>query len=84
MSPEIENQNLEVLKNYILSISTICQQYCPRICQRVVKRLMFEVSLRDKTRNEEISRNTRICDVVGRIARLKWRWAGHVARKNVK
>jgi len=52
-------------------------------CQREIERAMLGISLRDKIRNEEIKRRTRVCEVVGRIARLKWRWAGHVARNNV-
>jgi len=44
--------------------------------------LQFEmcVSLRDHMMNEEIRRRTRITDITERKARLKWQWAGHVAK----
>lgn len=49
-------------------------------CTRAMKRTMFGISLRDKVRNTEIRRRTksRISDTV---MRLKWRWAGHAARR---
>ncbi|KAM0730390.1 hypothetical protein ACS0PU_002719 [Formica fusca] len=45
---------------------------------------MLGISLRDHIPNEEVRRRTRITDVVERVARLKWQWAGHVARDNIK
>jgi len=38
------------------------------------------VSLRDKIRNEELRRITKVTDAIERITHLKWNWAGHVAR----
>lgn len=55
-----------------------------RICQRAMERAMLKISLRDKIRNEEIRRRTGVADVIERVARQKWQWAGHVARNNVK
>lgn len=55
-----------------------------RICQRAMERAMLGISLRDRIRNKEIRRRTGIMDVVERVARLKWQWAGHVARDNLK
>ncbi|CAH2235722.1 jg1538 [Pararge aegeria aegeria] len=48
-----------------------------------MERAMLGVSLRDQTRNEEIRRRTRVTDirVAPRLAKLKWRWAGHKARR---
>ncbi|CAH2244630.1 jg3859 [Pararge aegeria aegeria] len=39
------------------------------------------VSLRDQIRNEEIRRRTRVTDIAQRVAKLKWQWAGHIARR---
>lgn len=33
---------------------------------------MIETSLKDKIRNEDIRRRTRVTDVIERIAKLKW------------
>ncbi|CAH2237101.1 jg24440 [Pararge aegeria aegeria] len=32
-------------------------------------------------RNEEIRRRTRVTDIAQRDAKLKWKWAGHIARR---
>ncbi|CAH2243649.1 jg26124 [Pararge aegeria aegeria] len=42
---------------------------------------MLGVSLRDQIRNEEIRRRTRVTDIAQRVAKLKWKWAGHIARR---
>ncbi|CAH2239297.1 jg6872 [Pararge aegeria aegeria] len=42
---------------------------------------MLGVSLRDQIRNEEIRRRTRATDIAQRDAKLKWQWAGHIARR---
>ncbi|CAH2244007.1 jg2517 [Pararge aegeria aegeria] len=44
-------------------------------------RAMLGVSLRDQIRNEEIRRRTRVTDIAQRVAKLKWKWAGHIARR---
>ncbi|CAH2240428.1 jg13331, partial [Pararge aegeria aegeria] len=51
-----------------------------RITQRAMERAMLGVSLRDQIRNEEIRRRIRITDISQRVAKLKWKWAGHIAR----
>ncbi|CAH2242561.1 jg8133 [Pararge aegeria aegeria] len=38
-------------------------------------------SLCDQIRNEEIRRRTRVTDIAQRVAKLKWKWAGHIARR---
>ncbi|CAH2261189.1 jg17203 [Pararge aegeria aegeria] len=38
-------------------------------------------SRRDQIRNEEIRRRTRATDIAQRVARLNWKWAGHIARR---
>ncbi|XP_045459984.1 uncharacterized protein LOC123689085 [Harmonia axyridis] len=50
--------------------------------QRRMERSMLGISLRDRIRNEEIRRRTGVDDVLERVTRAKWRWAGHVARSN--
>ncbi|CAH2244701.1 jg1356 [Pararge aegeria aegeria] len=45
-----------------------------------MERAMLGVSLRD-LRNEEIRRRTRVTDIAQRVAKLKWKWAGHIARR---
>ena len=46
-----------------------------------MERQMLGASLRDKIRNEEIRRRTKVADIMDRIAKLKWQWAGHMARQ---
>ncbi|CAH2236078.1 jg3650 [Pararge aegeria aegeria] len=41
---------------------------------------MLGVFLRDQIRNVEI-RRTGVTDTAQRVAKLKWKWAGHVARR---
>ena len=38
------------------------------------------VSLRDHIRNEDLRRRTGVTDIVNKIRKLKWNWAGYVAR----
>ena len=52
-----------------------------KVTQRAMERAMLGVSLRDQIRNEEIRKRTRVTDVARRIAKLKWQWAGHIARR---
>ncbi|CAH2209422.1 jg21674, partial [Pararge aegeria aegeria] len=52
-----------------------------RITQRAMERAMLGVSLRDQIRNEEIRRRTRVTDIAQRLAKLKWKWDGHIALK---
>ncbi|CAH2235186.1 jg16174 [Pararge aegeria aegeria] len=51
------------------------------ITQRAMERAMLGVSLRDQITNEEIRRRTRVTDIAQRVAKLKWKWAGHIARR---
>lgn len=52
-----------------------------KVTQRAMERAMLGVSLRDRIRNEEIRRRTKVTDIARRIAQLKWQWAGHIARR---
>jgi hypothetical protein len=50
------------------------------VTQRAMERAMLGVSLRDRIRNDEIRKRTKVTDIARRIADLKWQWAGHIAR----
>ena len=52
-----------------------------KVAQRAMERAMLGVSLRDRIRNEEIRRRTKVTDIAQRISKLKWQWAGHIARR---
>ncbi|CAH2216892.1 jg8059 [Pararge aegeria aegeria] len=52
-----------------------------RVTQRALKRAMLGVSLRDQIRSEEIRRRTKVTDIAQRVAKQKWQWAGHIARR---
>ncbi|CAH2238606.1 jg1148 [Pararge aegeria aegeria] len=43
-----------------------------RVTQRAMERAMLGVSLRNRTR---------VTDIAQRVAKLKWQWAGHIARR---
>ena len=51
-----------------------------RVAQRAMERSMLGISLRDKTTNQWIRQQTKVVDVMDRVAKLKWNWAGHIAR----
>lgn len=51
-----------------------------RVTQRAMERSMLGISLRDKMTNQWIRQQTKVVDVMERIASLKWNWAGHIAR----
>ncbi|KAJ8711218.1 hypothetical protein PYW07_008460 [Mythimna separata] len=53
----------------------------PKVTQRAMERAMLGVSLRDHIRNEDIRKRTKVTDIARRIAKLKWQWTGHIARK---
>ncbi|CAG4968657.1 unnamed protein product [Parnassius apollo] len=52
-----------------------------KVAQRAMERAMLGVSLRDRLRNEDIRSKTRVTDIAQRISKLKWQWAGHIARR---
>lgn len=67
---------------YGLETVTLTQRNAERlrVMQRAMERRMLAISLRDRIRNEEIRRRTKVTDIIQKVATLKWRWAGHVAR----
>ncbi|CAH2230063.1 jg20272 [Pararge aegeria aegeria] len=46
-----------------------------------MERSMLGVSLRDQIRIEELRRRTRVPHIAQRVAKLKWKWARHIARR---
>ncbi|CAH2217300.1 jg22393 [Pararge aegeria aegeria] len=53
-----------------------------RVTQKAMERAMLGVSLRDRIRNVEIRRRTRVTDIAQRVAKLKWQSAeGHIVRR---
>lgn len=51
-----------------------------RVAQRGMERSMLGLSLRDRVQNKEVRRRSGVTDAIARIAKLKWNWAGHLAR----
>ena len=51
-----------------------------RVAQRKMERSILGISLIDKKTNKWIRDQTRVKDVIETVKRIKWRWAGHVAR----
>ncbi|PZC80416.1 hypothetical protein B5X24_HaOG214718 [Helicoverpa armigera] len=52
-----------------------------KVAQRAKESAMLGVSLRDRIRNEEIHGRTKVTDIAHRISKLKWQWAGQIARR---
>jgi hypothetical protein len=52
------------------------------VTRRAMERAMLGVSLRDRIRNDEIRKRTKVTDIARRIADLKWQWAGHIAERS--
>ncbi|CAG9839740.1 unnamed protein product [Diabrotica balteata] len=48
-----------------------------RVTQRAIN-----ISLRDKIPNTEIHLRTKITDIMGKIATLRWQWVAHVERQD--
>jgi len=51
-----------------------------RVAQRAMERAMLGITRRDRIPNNTIRQRTKTKDIVEYVARMKWRWAGHVAR----
>ncbi|CAH2263996.1 jg16390 [Pararge aegeria aegeria] len=55
-----------------------------RVTQRAMERAMLGVSIRDRIRNVEIRRRTRVTysqPTAQRVAKLKCQWAGNIVRR---
>ena len=51
-----------------------------RIAQRKMERKMLRIRLQDRKTNEWIRQKTKVIDIAERVARQKWKWAGHLMR----
>jgi Reverse transcriptase (RNA-dependent DNA polymerase) len=52
-----------------------------RVTQRGMERCMLGITRKDRKRNEWVRKQTRVRDVIDVAKQLKWRWAGHIARR---
>lgn len=50
------------------------------ICQRAMERSMLGVKRRERKRNTNIRKKTKVQDATLKIKRLKWKWSGHMIR----
>jgi hypothetical protein len=53
-----------------------------KTAQHAMERKMLHITLRDKVKNTEIRLRTKVKDIIQKIKEAKWRWAGHVARRD--
>jgi hypothetical protein len=51
-----------------------------RTTQRAMERKMLGIKLQDKVPNTDIRKQTGTIDMVRNVLKLKWKWAGHLAR----
>lgn len=51
-----------------------------KVTQRSMERSMLNITRKDRIKNELIREKTRVSDVVEAALKIKWKWAGHVAR----
>ena len=51
-----------------------------RVAQRSMERAMLGITRRDRKRNEWIRSQTGVQDIILKVKRHKWQWAGHIAR----
>ena len=53
-----------------------------QVAQRAMERRMLNITIRDKVRNSEIRKQTQVKDIILKIKAAKWRWAGHLMRRD--
>ena len=53
-----------------------------KVAQHAMERKMLHITIRDKVKNVEIRNKTNVKDIIERIKEAKWRWAGHIARRD--
>ena len=53
-----------------------------QVAQRAMERKMLNISIRDRISCKEIRKRTGVKDVIVKIRKMKWKWAGHIARLN--
>lgn len=71
-----------VLPVLIYGTESKCGNYKnkPQIVQPAMKRRTLGIRLKDKIRNIEITKSTKVTDKVNRARTFNWTWAGHIAR----
>ena len=52
-----------------------------RVTERAMERIMVGVTKRDKVKNIDLREKTKVRDIIHEIKTKKWRWAGHLARR---
>ena len=52
-----------------------------RVAQKGMERCMLGISKRDRKRNTIIRAQTKVSDIIVRVKKLNWDWAGHIARR---
>ena len=52
-----------------------------QVAQRAMERAILGISLLDHVPNVEIRKRTKVTDITRKVASAKWRWAGHVCRR---
>ncbi|MCH9657352.1 reverse transcriptase family protein [archaeon] len=53
-----------------------------RAAQHNMERSMLNITWKDRLRNEEIRKRTKVKDITRRAKQLKWNWAGHIMRRD--
>lgn len=51
-----------------------------RVTQRLMVKAIVDVYLRNRTRNEETRKRTRLTEIALTFAKLKCQWTGHITR----
>ena len=51
------------------------------VIQRSMERIMIGITKRDKWTNRKVRQTTKTIDAVQFCMKLKWNWAGHIARR---
>ncbi|KAK2160936.1 hypothetical protein NP493_1618g00017 [Ridgeia piscesae] len=50
------------------------------VAQAKMERCMLNITYRDRKTNIWVREKTKVTDVIGKVSRRKWTWAGHVSR----
>ena len=81
---------IKVFAQCILPVLTYdCETWCLntsmtqklKVAQRGMERCMLGISRRDRKRNTDIRTKTGVSDIIVRVKKMKWNWAGHIARR---
>jgi hypothetical protein len=83
LKKETYNQCILPVLSYAAETWTLTkkQEQKIQVTQRRMERIMLGITLKDKKRNTWIRQQTKITDALTYIKKSKWRWAGHIARR---